>query len=69
MPRVTPEEDALPRLGPHDLAGLRVREHESALEDMEELVGGEDGAKALRVPERPSGGQAEDDHVISWEET
>ena len=28
MPRVAAEEDALARLGAHDLAGLRVREHQ-----------------------------------------
>ena len=63
MPRVAAEEDALARLGAHDLAGLRVREHESALEDVEELVGGEDRAEALRVGEPPAGRHAEDDRV------
>ena len=52
MPGVAPEEDALPGLRPHDLAGLRVREDERALEDMEQLVGGEHRSEALRVPER-----------------
>ena len=47
MPRVAAEEDALARLGAHDLAGLGVREHERPLEDVEELVGGEDRAEAL----------------------
>ena len=63
MPRVAPEEDALARLGAHDLAGLRVREHERPLQDVEQLVGGEHRPEALRVAERAARREPEDDRV------
>ena len=63
VPRVAPEEDALARLGAHDLARLRVGEHERPLQDVEELVGGEDRPEAVRVAERPARRQPEDDRV------
>ncbi len=63
VPRVSPEEDALARLGAHDLAGLRVREHEHPLQDVEQLVGGEHRPEALRVAERSSRREAEHDRV------
>ena len=36
MPRIAAEEHALARLGPDDLASLRIRQHQSALEDVKE---------------------------------
>ena len=69
VPGVAAEEDALARLGAHDLAGRRVREHERPLEHVEELVGGEDRAEALRVGELPPGGMPKTIAWISCEET
>ena len=69
MPGVAPEEDALAGLGAHDLAGLRVREHERPLQHVEELVGGEDRPEAVRVTESPPGGSPKTIAWSSWDET
>ena len=63
VPGVAAEEHALPRLGPLDLAALRVGDHERALQHVQHLVGREDRAVGLRVAERRAGRQAEDEHV------
>ena len=63
MPRVAPEEDALPGCRALHLAGLGVGDHEHALEHVQQLVGGEDRAEVLRVPEPRAGREPEDEHV------
>ena len=68
MPGVAPEERAVTGLGAHDLAGLRVGEHERPLEDVEELVGGEDRPEAIGVTNAPRR-QPEHDRVEQSEET
>ena len=63
MPGVAAEEHALPGRGALDLAGLRVGDHQHPLEDMQQLVGGEDRAEVLRVPEPRARREPEDEHV------
>ena len=63
VPRVAPEEHALPGLRAHDVTGLRVREHERPLQDVEQLIGGEHRPEILGVAKRSARRKAEDDRV------
>lgn len=64
MPRVAAEEHALAGGHALDLPGLRVGDHQRALQHVQDLVGGEHRAVGLGVTERAAGRQAEDQHVM-----
>jgi hypothetical protein len=63
VPGVPAEEDLLAGPDALDLAGLGVGDDERALEHVQHLVGGEDGAVGLRVPERPARAEPEHEDV------
>ena len=60
VPRVPPEEDVFTRFGTHDLSGLRVRKNQGALQDVEQLIGGEHRSETPGVAKRSARRKAED---------
>jgi hypothetical protein len=63
MPRVRAEERALSGRHADDLGSLRVCKHHRSRQDVENLIGTEDGAELLRVPERGAGREPEREDV------